>query len=418
MLLLIAMTLGAWWTIQRNQESPGPVLSLRRSKARIGTVERVLRVTGITAAARFEYLMAPRLRGTRTGRGANDLSLTLEYLVGSGLHIRKGDRAAEFDREAMRQRVDDLRASIIQQEATMRRMNSNLALKREQLVQRLRRAQATVDKAGLDLKSAPVRSAMQIERYQMALQEAKAVYQQTLLEVPYAEASEKALVRREEIDMIQAKRELDKAEQNLGSMLYHAPIDGIVVLKRISRGGAEYMEVQPGDVIGPGLAFGEIVDTNSILVNATLNQTDAEQVSYGLNARVHFDAYPDIELPGRLTAIGAMTRPGGQRAQYVREVPVRLDLDATEARVIPNLSVNADIILESAPDVVVLPKECVFRDGQKAFAMVETEEGWEKRQLELGLENNLEVAVRAGVKDGETVAAEPVTVQAVAAPVR
>ena len=92
-------------------------------------------------------------------------------------------------------------------------------------------------------------------------------------------------------------------------------------------------------------------------------------------------------------------------AQFVREVPVRLDLDATEARVIPNLSVNADIILESAPDVVVLPKECVFMDGHKPFAMVETEEGWQKRQLELGLENNLEVAVRAGLKDGETVAA-------------
>lgn len=393
-----------------------PALAMRRSKARIGTVERVLRITGVTASSRFEYLVAPRLRGSRTSRGSSDLSLTLEYLVAPGTSIRKGERVAEFDREAMRQRVDDLRAAIIQQEATMRRMNAALTLKREQLGQRLRAVQGRVDKAALDLKTAPVRSAMQIERYQMALEEARAIYQQTLAEVPYSEASEKALVRREEIDMMQARRELEKAELNLASMVYHAPIDGFVVLKRVTR-GSESHEVEAGEIVGPGLAFGEIVDTGAIIVNATISQADAEQVNYGLKARVHFDAFPDIEVPGRLTAIAAVTRSGGQRAQYVREVPVRLDLEATEKRVIPNLSVNADIVLESVSDVVVLPKECVFRDeDRKPFAMVETDDGWEKRQLELGLENHLEVAVRTGVKDGETVAAEPLSGNATATP--
>jgi hypothetical protein len=130
-------------------------------------------------------------------------------------------------------------------------------------------------------------------------------------------------------------------------------------------------------------------------------------LSYALPARVHFDAYPDLELPAKIKSIGAMTRTGGQRAQYVREVPLQLTLNATEERVIPNLSASADIVLERAEDVLILPRECVFRDeANRPYAMVRTESGWARRELDLGIANHTEVAVESGVEEGESVAAE------------
>lgn len=393
--------------IRRPAENAKPAeIPVRTATVRRGTIERTLRVSGVTSASRSQFLIAPKLQGTRRDRGSSDLSLTLQFLLPAGAPVKKGQRVAEFDRQFMETRLDDLRAAIVQQEALMRRMNAAMELKRVQLMLRIDRAKADAEKAELDLKTASVRSAMQVERFRMNLEAARALHRQLEQELPYLETSERALIRREEIDMEQARRELSKAERNAAGMVLHASMDGVLVLKKVSR-GAEQAEIQPGEVVGPGLAFAEIVDPSSIVLQANVSQVDAELLSYALPARVHFDAYPELEIPAKIKSIGAMTRPGGQRAQYVREVPLQLTLSASEERVIANLSASADIVLERAEDVLIVPLECVFRDeANKPYAMVRTESGWERRELDLGIANQIEVSVESGVEEGQSVAAE------------
>lgn len=409
LLLVIAGVIYDQWTRrQREAAKPGEV-PVRTAKARRGSIERTLRVSGVTSAPRTEYLIAPKLQGSRRDRGAGDLSLTLQYLLPAGLRVKKGQRVAEFDRQFMETRLDDLRAAIVQQQALMRRMDASMELKRSQLMLRIDRAKAQAEKAELDLKTAAVRSAIQVERFRMNLEAARALHAQLLKEFPDLDASERALIRREEIDLEQAKRELAKAEKNAAQMVYHAPMDGVLVLKKVSR-GAEQAEIQTGEVVGSGLTFAEIVDPSSIVLQAVVNQTDAEQLNYALKARVHFDAYPDVELTAKIKSIGAVTRSGGQRAQYVREVPLQLTIDQTEERVIPNLSASADIVLERAEDVIIVPLECVFRDDtKKPYAMVKTEHGWERRDLDLGIASFTEVSVESGIEEGDAVAAEKVS---------
>jgi multidrug efflux pump subunit AcrA (membrane-fusion protein) len=405
-LCVIAAGIYDLW-IRRQAEMAKPAdMPVRTATARRGAIERTLRISGVTAAPRSQFLIAPKLQGTRRDRGSSDLSLTLQYLLPAGVPVKKGQRVAEFDRQFMETRLDDLRAAIVQQEALMRRMEASMELKRVQLMLRIDRAKADAEKAELDLKTASVRSAMQVERFRMNLEAARALHKQLEAELPHLDTSERALIRREEIDMEQARRELSKAEKNAAGMVYHATMDGVLVLKKVSR-GAEQAEIQQGEVVGPGLAFAEIVDPSSIVLEANISQVDAELLSYALPARVHFDAYPELELPAKIKSIGAMTRTGGQRAQYVREVPLQLTLNATEERVIPNLSASADIVLERAEDVLILPRECVFRDeANRPYAMVRTESGWARRELDLGIANHTEVAVESGVEEGESVAAE------------
>lgn len=395
------------WSKRQSPTAKPSETAVRTAKVRRGILERTLRVSGVTAAARTEYLIAPKLEGTRRDRNAAELSLTLQYLLPGGARVKKGQRVAEFDRQFMETRLDDLRAAINQQEALMRRMQANLELRRSQLWLRIRRAKADAEKAELDLQTAPVRSAIQVERFRMNLEAARALHAQLLEELPQVELSERALIRREEIDLEQAKRELAKAERNAARMVYFAPMDGVLVLKKVSR-GAEQTEIQTGELVGPGTTFAEIVDPSSILVQAVVNQADVTELNYSMMARVHFDAYPDLELPARIQSIGVLAR-GGQRPQYVREVPLQLTLERTDERVIPNLSVSADIVLERVEDAVLLPLECVFRDeDKKPYAMVKTEGGWRRQELELGASNWIEVSIEAGVSEGETVAAEPV----------
>jgi hypothetical protein len=97
------------------------------------------------------------------------------------------------------------------------------------------------------------------------------------------------------------------------------------------------------------------------------------------------------------------------RAAYVRDIPVILKIDKMDSRVIPDLSVSVDVELETEVQAAaVAPLESIFRDTatQQPYVFVKNGDGWERRNVELGLVNNLVAAVRSGLRPGEIVAAE------------
>jgi len=406
-LIVLCIVGGAYLLHRRIEEqAKAPAFApSRTARARTGSLERSMRVTGTTAASKYTYLIAPKLQGTR-GRDSGELSLTLVKLAMPGSKVRKGDLIADFDRQFMMLRVDDYRSNVVQWEQNLIRLRANLDLRRYQQQLKVKRAKAQMDKAALDLKTAPVRSAIQVARFQMNFDEAKAQYEQYLKETPDVDASEVASNRRYELELDEAKQQLKKAQKNADDMTYRAPHDGVLVLKRNYRNG-EFVEVQEGETVSPGQTFAEITDTSSIVMHAVVNQVDAELVRNGAHAKVNLDAYPDLHLPARVVSIGAVTSPSGQRPQYVRTVPLRLEMEAMDERVIPNLTASADIVLGVEDNAVIVPLECVFRDRDGApYAFVQAGGEWQKRDLELGPANNVEVAVQAGIKNGEVIAAE------------
>lgn len=350
---------------------------------------------------------ADSLPGLGGGGGGNDFMLILQQVAPAGTMVRKGDVVAEFDRQYMLLRVDDYKASVVQSEASLKKRRADLDASHKAHEQLVNSAKGSLDKARLDLKTIPVLSDIDAARARLAAQQADAKYEQLLKEVPYVLASEQADTRNSELDLEESKLELKRAEMNAGKMLYTAPIDGLVVMQNIYRGG-DFAQIQQGDQLWPGMFFMQIVDPRSMVINATVNQVDAERVHIGQKARVRFDAYPDLVLPAHVDAVAAVTKPGQFRAQFVKEVAVRLKLDQMDKRVIPDLSVSAEIIEEAQPNAAsVAPLGAIFRDAaSKPYVWVQTAFGWRRRDVEVHLHNNLVAAV-AGVQPGEVVALDP-----------
>jgi HlyD family secretion protein len=239
------------------------------------------------------------------------------------------------------------------------------------------------------------------------VQEARAKYKQMQDDARLLDVSQKAQLRASEIDRDQAKIEYGRARLNVDRLVTKAPIDGIVVMQTVWRGG-EFGQVQQGDQIHPGQMFMTIVDPSSMIMNATANQADSELLRLGMKANVRLDAYPEVTLPGTVIGIGAMTKPGGWRPNYVREIPVRLRLDQADARVLPDLSASGGIQLETIKEATMVPLETVFRDEstREPFVFLQGASGWVRRPVELGLANNVAVAVKSGVRKGDVLAAE------------
>lgn len=316
---------------------------------------------------------------------------------------------AVFDRQYQILRLDDYKADMEQAERSLSTLQAQLDVDRNAHDLSVKQAAATLDKAKLDLQTTPVRSAIVAEQLKLAMQQADARLKELRAETPFVGVSQKSQKRSSEIDVAQARNELKRAQTNVDIMAVKAPIDGMVVMQNIFR-GAEFGQVQEGDQLYPGQMFMQIVDPTSMLVSATINQADVEKIRIGAKAQLRFDAYPGLVLPGHVVSVGALANPGGQRASFVRDVPVFLKIDDVDPKVIPDLSVSADIVVESKENQLVVPLESVFRDGAAAaqsYVWVREPQGFTRRDVTLGIRNYVQAAVTSGLQPGELVALEP-----------
>lgn len=331
----------------------------------------------------------------------------LQTARAGGSRVKKGEVVAEFDRQYQETRLDDYRSTVEQGERNMKKVETELEVSRKSHEFQIEQARATVEKAKLDIKTTPVLSEIQAEVMKLQLSQAEENLKQLLAEVPYKRESERSQRRQSELDLATSKKELEMAERNVQRMRLTAPMDGMVVMQNIFRSG-EMTQIKEGDQLFPGQMFMQIVDPSSMLVAANVNQADVESIRVGAKAHLRFDAYPGLVLPGKVVSIGAITRPGGQRAAFVKEVPVFIKLEKLDPRIIPDLSVSVDVVVDSKENQVIVPMESVFRDGpeSKPYVYVRTAKGFQRREVELGLFNYVKTSIANGLKAGEVIAVE------------
>src|ERR1039457_6653896 len=404
----------------------GPIITVPTVAAVVGELDRKVRVTGTVAAKNFAALLAPRIQGSRSntnrggmggslgagpaggggpggGPGGGDFNLILLHLAKAGIQVKKDDVVAEFDPTNQVQRLDDYKDTVTQTQLMVRKMMANLAASKETLDQTVRVSKASWQQALLDLQTAPVRSAIQKEQYKLNVEQTEAQYKELLTEVPLQAVSQQAQIRVSELTLSQSDIELHRADNNVKRMTIKSPMDGIAVMASIVRNG-EYGQVREGDQVNAGQPFLSIVDPSSMVLNATVNQVDAERLRLGMKATIHLDAYPDLSLPGTLVGIGAMSKTSTFRAGYVGEIPILLKVDKMDSRVIPDLTGSADVVLGSVTSAVLIPRAALFEENGGAFVLVKGPEGWAKKQVQPGLTSFSQVAIESGLQKGDVVA--------------
>jgi multidrug efflux pump subunit AcrA (membrane-fusion protein) len=372
-------------------------------------VERTLRVAGSIAALRSATFVAPRLRGSRGRPVAGDFRMVLHQLAPSGSRVKAGDIVAQFDPQYMASRLDDLRADVVDRMLINRRLDSSTVIRRESLEQRITAARANLAKADLNLKTIPVRSAIQAERFSIARDEAQARLDNLVLQRRLFDESERSQLRREQLQLQDVQLDLERAEANLDRMVHRSPIDGVVVTGHIQR-GTEMAEIQAGDEVRAGHAFLQVVDMRSLYLAGVANQVDEQVVVPGLKARIHLDAVPEVEIPGRVVAVGALASGTRYRPDWVRGIAVQVVPDRVDPRVFPNFSASADLVLAEERADAVLPRECLQPSGHGTLlALVPgpddgESQTWVGREVRAELVGNTTAIIRDGLRTGDVVA--------------
>jgi multidrug efflux pump subunit AcrA (membrane-fusion protein) len=86
----------------------------------------------------------------------------------------------------------------------------------------------------------------------------------------------------------------------------------------------------------------QVVDPSVMQVHVMVNQEDLTVLSVGQKARVHLDAYPDLEFKGKLESIDPMGKKGDFSAK-LRNFSATFSIEGNDPRLMPDLSAAVDV---------------------------------------------------------------------------
>ncbi len=365
-----------------------------------GSVERIIRVAGATSAREFANLTAPILRGPEARN-----SLILTKVVRPGIMVKKGDLIAQIDGQAAIDHIDDVKDMVKQAESDEIKRKAEQAAETEQLMQTLRVAKSTWDKAKLEYGAAEVRSDVEAELLKISMQESEARYKQQLADISQKKISHAAELKILSLTAERHRRHLGRHEVDLKRYTIFAPIDGLAVMQTIFRGG-EMVQISEGDQVFPGQPFMKIVNQRTMQVEAKVNQSESSDIRLGQDVRVGIDSFPGLIVRGKVSGVNALAVSGGGMgaANYVRSIPVRVQLLELDPRIIPDLSAHGDVIIERADGVVKAPTAALLEEAGKTFLFVRTpQQTFEKREVTVGLRSHTDFSVSQGLKAGDEI---------------
>lgn len=203
------------------------------------------------------------------------------------------------------------------------------------------------------------------------------------------------------ISMENAQSSLENAQETLDDHSITAPISGEVVTKT----------AKAGDKIEGGSdgTLCVIYDLSYLEMTMSIDELDISDVAVGQEVQITADAVEGTTYTGVVTKVSVAGTTSGGITTY----PVTVRIDETEG-LRPGMNVDAEIILESAEDVLAIPSGAVNRgntvlitaDSPSAANAVDQEapEGYVYVEVETGISDDSYTQVLSGLQEGDTVA--------------
>lgn len=206
------------------------------------------------------------------------------------------------------------------------------------------------------------------------------------------ELVERELISREEFDKLSidyeiAQQELAEAEWALKKTTIIAPFSGRITARMTQLG----QHVRPGDELF------QVTDFDPLVARIYLPERDVLGLQEGQDVQIRLDAATEVYFAGWIRQISPVvdTSTG----------TVKVTVEATEPpeQVRPGSFVTVNIVRVTHSDALLLPREAVLRELQKAHVYVAEDDVAEKRAVTLGLEEGELIEVLSGVAAGDRV---------------
>jgi RND family efflux transporter MFP subunit len=168
-----------------------------------------------------------------------------------------------------------------------------------------------------------------------------------------------------------------------------APSAGVVTAKH----------VEAGSVVSANQRVFDLADVSQLVVRVQLSELDVVYLRAGAAVDVSLDAYPTVQLPGRVRRVF----PTADQDSRLVPVEVALGPVPPDVRVRPGFLARVTFALERQAGVLAVPAPAVGASDRGPFVYVVEADTLVRRPVALGLTAQGWVALERGVREGELV---------------
>ena len=167
----------------------------------------------------------------------------------------------------------------------------------------------------------------------------------------------------------------------------NSPIDGIVVERNATVGAS----------VGTDANLFKIIDLSRVWIDANVFEKDLQQVRPGQEVKLTVPAFPGATFSGRVILINSVVDPD------TRTVKVRTEVANPDGRLKPDMFANVQIVTALNRTAISIPQSAVLNDEGKTIVFIAKGNGYEKRQVQAGIQNNDRVEIVDGLTAGDKV---------------
>ncbi len=172
---------------------------------------------------------------------------------------------------------------------------------------------------------------------------------------------------------------MDLSAESMEDFVLLSPVTGTVIEVNVS--GGEMVSSGMSTVTG-GTVLMRIADLSKMWIKTKINEVGIGQIREKQSAEIRLDAIPNQVYQGTVVKIS----PKGEKVDNVVSYEVTLEIRNPDRRLMPSMTANVDIIIQSEKEVLYLPHIALTQfEGHDAVRVPAEGGGTQYKKVEVGL---------------------------------
>ncbi len=138
---------------------------------------------------------------------------------------------------------------------------------------------------------------------------------------------------------------------------------------------------------------------NQITASVSLTEIDVVKVTPGQKVTITMDAFPDKTFTGQVLAINT----NGQSSSGVTSYPTIIVFDNSISNMYPNMSVNANIIIDSKTDILTVPSSAIQSSNGTSIVKIMKDNQISEVVVETGISDTTNTEIISGLSEGDVI---------------
>ena len=226
---------------------------------------------------------------------------------------------------------------------------------------------------------------------------------------------DKQLVSADEYDKVaqalrQAEEELKAAKETLeivrdgvsssnksgSSTLIRSSVSGLILDIPVKVGNT----VINSNSFNDGTTIATVADMDDLIFDGNIDETEVGRLSVGMPVKITVGALQDVVIDANLEYIAPKATESGGTNLF----EIKASLQVPEGITVRSgYSANAEIVLQTAAQVLSIAESALQFDGDQTYVYVLGDKGYERRDVKTGLSDGVNIEIKEGLSLGEKV---------------